>query len=60
MSWSTLSHGACPPAWVQLSSVTTSVDIGVDFHWLLRQQYPMRICDDRPATLVSLFAEGAP
>lgn len=60
MSWSTESHWVCPPAWAQLSSVTTSVDVGVDFRPLIRSQYPMPICSDRPVAIVSVFSEGAP
>lgn len=60
MSWSTIGHNACPPAWAQLSSLTTSVDVGVDFRPMIRSQYPMRICSDQPVAIVSVFSEGSP
>lgn len=60
MSWSHLTHNWCPPAWAQLSSVTTSIDVGVDFRPLIRSQYPMPICSERPVAIVSVFSEGMP
>lgn len=60
MSWSSVTHGVCPPGWAQLSSVTTTVDTGVDFVPRIWSQYPMRICTDRPVTITSQFSEGAP
>lgn len=58
MSWSTLSHGPCPPGWAVLSSLTTSVDVGVDFRILAREQYPLIACEDRPMTTVEVYPEG--
>lgn len=60
MSWSTVGHDVCPPAWAQLSSLTTSVDVGVDFNARIWSQYPMPICSDRPVAIVSVFSEGSP
>jgi hypothetical protein len=60
MSWSTVSQGVCPPGWAQLSSVTTSVDVGVDFNWRIWDVGPLRICEDRPVTITELFGEGKP
>lgn len=60
MSWSTISHSWCPPAWTQLSSLTTSVDVGVDFRLLTKEQYPVVTCEDRPMYTVEVYPEGTP
>lgn len=56
-SYTTL--GAGSPVWVQLSSVVSSDD-GVDFNALLHEDYPMRMTEDRPVRLVTLYPEGTP
>jgi len=46
--------------WAQMSSVTTTVDDGVDFRLKMRTDYPMRIRATRPLVMVTQFAEGRP
>ena len=60
MSWSSITHGHCPPGWAVLSSLTTTVDVGVDFRLVAREQYPLRACEDRPMYTVEVYPEGTP
>lgn len=59
-SWTTSDVSLVPPPWAMLSSVTTSVDVGVDFGLRLREQYPMYISADRPIALYDVYPEGTP
>ena len=60
VTWSGTDVGPCPPPWVQLSSVVTTVDTGVDFQPRVNNQYPMRVCSDRPVRVASVYPEGTP
>jgi hypothetical protein len=59
-SWTAVTRDVVPPAWALLSSVTTSVDIGVDFRVLAREQYPMYVSTDRPVLVYDVYPEGTP
>lgn len=60
MTWSGVTEGVCPPAWGIMSSVTTSVDEGVDFNLLIRDVGFHSICSDLPVTIRELQPEGMP
>jgi hypothetical protein len=60
MSWTTVGRPDCSPAWAPLSSVTTTVDSGVDFQVRIRASYPHVICDDRPVVMRAVHPEGQP
>lgn len=59
-SWAGVTREIVPPAWALLSSVTTSVDIGVDFRVLTREQYPLYASEDRPVFVYEVYPEGTP
>ena len=53
--------GVVPPSWGVLTSVTTTVDIGVDFRLTLREDYPaFRLSADRPVAFYEVQPEGRP
>ena len=59
-SWATTDVPLVPPPWAMLSSVTTSVDVGVDFTLRFEAQYPMYLSSDRPIALYDVYPEGTP
>ena len=59
MSWTTVGVDGCA-RWGIVSSVTTTVDEGVDFIYRARAQYPMRACEDRPIVATTVLPEGRP
>lgn len=59
MSWTTVGVESCA-RWGIVSSVTTTVDTGVDFVYRARAQYPMVACADRPIVATPVLPEGQP
>lgn len=48
------------PAWGILSSIVSTVDDGVDFRLLARENYPIIARQDRPAVIYDVHPEGTP
>ena len=59
MSWTTVTRPGCS-RWGIASSMTTTVDHGVDFVYRVRASYPLRLCDDRPIIIRNVLSEGQP
>jgi hypothetical protein len=56
MSWTTLA-GPTVGRWGVVSSTTTTIDNGVDFVFRAREQYPLRVTDDRPLLIRDVITE---
>jgi len=59
-TWGATSVAVSPPPWAVLSSLTTSVDVGVDFVLRVHDEIPMYVSADRPLVVRDVQPEGSP